>query len=146
LSTKIIVNCARSNEKHHWNAVFDQCRDKNPAAALRNGTIGWTLAKFSLDHGRTRRDGKTGETVRRFATERARRVADRAGVQRASLHSIARWFEEDEKTIYRFDVRTPEEYEAGHVPGFRSVPGGQLVQEADYYAPVQGGANYSCGQ
>ncbi len=42
------------------------------------------------------------------------------------------------RTVYRFDVRTPEEYEAGHVPGFRSAPGGQLVQETDMFAPVRG--------
>ena len=29
------------------------------------------------------------------------------------------------------DVRTPEEYEAGHLRGARSAPGGQLVQETD---------------
>jgi rhodanese-related sulfurtransferase len=40
--------------------------------------------------------------------------------------------------VYRFDVRTPEEYEAGHVPGFRHAPGGQLVQETDMFVPVRG--------
>jgi rhodanese-related sulfurtransferase len=42
------------------------------------------------------------------------------------------------RTTYRFDVRTPEEYAAGHRPGFRSAPGGQLVQETDVHAPVRG--------
>ncbi len=40
--------------------------------------------------------------------------------------------------VYRFDVRTPEEYAAGHLPGFASAPGGQLVQETDHHAPVRG--------
>jgi len=35
-------------------------------------------------------------------------------------------------------VRTPEEYEAGHLPGFASAPGGQLVQETDHQVPVRG--------
>ena len=35
-------------------------------------------------------------------------------------------------------MRTPEEYAAGHIPGFRSTPGGQLVQETDIAAPVRG--------
>jgi rhodanese-related sulfurtransferase len=43
-----------------------------------------------------------------------------------------------ERTVYRFDVRAPEEYESGHLPGFRSAPGGQLVQETDWFAPVRG--------
>ena len=48
-----------------------------------------------------------------------------------------RWPAPD-RTLYRFDVRTPEEYAAGHLPGFASAPGGQLVQETDLRAPVRG--------
>ncbi len=35
-------------------------------------------------------------------------------------------------------MRTPEEFEAGHLPGARSTPGGQLVQETDHVASVRG--------
>ena len=42
------------------------------------------------------------------------------------------------RTLYRFDVRDAEEYAAGHLPGFRHYPGGQLVQETDMAAPVRG--------
>ena len=42
------------------------------------------------------------------------------------------------RSLYRFDVRTPEEYARGHLPGFLSAPGGQLVQETDHFAPVRG--------
>nr|WP_272886784.1 rhodanese-like domain-containing protein [Phenylobacterium aquaticum] len=45
---------------------------------------------------------------------------------------------DERRTLYRFDVRTPEEYATGHIPGFRSAPGGQLVQETDVFAPVRG--------
>ena len=34
------------------------------------------------------------------------------------------------------DVRTPEEYEAGHLPGSRLAPGGQLIQETDTFIGV----------
>jgi len=34
-------------------------------------------------------------------------------------------------------VRSPEEYRAGHRPGFASAPGGQLVQATDAYAAVR---------
>ena len=39
--------------------------------------------------------------------------------------------EAEQRTLYVLDVRTPEEYEAGHLAGARSAPGGQLVQETD---------------
>jgi len=42
------------------------------------------------------------------------------------------------RTFYLYDVRQPGEFEAGHAPGFRNAPGGQLVQETDHYAPVRG--------
>jgi rhodanese-related sulfurtransferase len=42
------------------------------------------------------------------------------------------------RTLYRFDVRDGDEYAAGHIPGFRHYPGGQLVQEIDMAAPVRG--------
>ena len=35
-------------------------------------------------------------------------------------------------------MRTPEEFEAGHLPASRSTPGGQLVQETDHFASVRG--------
>ena len=37
------------------------------------------------------------------------------------------------RTLYLLDVRSPEEYAAGHLPGSRSAPGGQLVQATDVY-------------
>ena len=52
--------------------------------------------------------------------------------------TLAQWLHEAQRTTYRFDVRTPEEYAAGHRVGFRSAPGGQLVQETDVHAPVRG--------
>ncbi|HEX7934340.1 MAG TPA: rhodanese-like domain-containing protein, partial [Paraburkholderia sp.] len=78
------------------------------------------------------------DALRLVAADGARAVADRARVGRTSRDEARRWADEAVRTVYRFDVRTQEEYEAGHVPGFRHAPGGQLVQEADMFAPVRG--------
>jgi rhodanese-related sulfurtransferase len=43
----------------------------------------------------------------------------------------------DQATIYFIDVRTSEEYAAGHIPGFRWFPGGQAVQRSDDAAVVK---------
>ncbi|MGC1332273.1 rhodanese-like domain-containing protein, partial [Pseudomonas sp.] len=59
-------------------------------------------------------------------------------VQQATLSDWQRWQAEAGRTTYLFDVRTPQEFEAGHLPGARSTPGGQLVQETDHYASVRG--------
>jgi rhodanese-related sulfurtransferase len=48
--------------------------------------------------------------------------------------TLAAWrAEQDVRSLYVFDVRHPDEYEAGHLPGSRSAPGGQLVQETDHF-------------
>jgi rhodanese-related sulfurtransferase len=65
-------------------------------------------------------------------------VSYRAGVRTISPQQLRMLEEDDTRTLYRFDVRTPEEYRAGHLPGFRNAPGGQLVQECDMFAPVRG--------
>jgi rhodanese-related sulfurtransferase len=58
-------------------------------------------------------------------------------VRRIALDAL-QTLEAPGRTVYRFDVRTPEEYAAGHLPGFASAPGGQLVQETDHQVPVRG--------
>ena len=66
------------------------------------------------------------------ATEAAARVAARCNIQRIDRATLAAWrAEAGRRTLYVLDVRTPEEYEAGHLDGARSAPGGQLVQETD---------------
>lgn len=52
--------------------------------------------------------------------------------------TLARWQQQPSRTTYLFDVRSPEEYAAGHLPHSVNAPGGQLVQETDHYASVRG--------
>ncbi len=107
----------------------------NKVRALRNGTMGWTLAKQDLEHGSDRR-GEIGAFE--GAEANARDVAYRAGVKRLTTDEMTALQAQTHRTLYRFDVRAAEEYAAGHIPGFRHYPGGQLVQEIDMAAPVRG--------
>ncbi|HUK35438.1 MAG TPA: rhodanese-like domain-containing protein, partial [Vicinamibacterales bacterium] len=110
----------------------------NRVAALRNGTIGWTLEGLSLERGQHRQFSNVSSEHVRPAALAACALAARAGAARIDWRQLATWAEEDARTLYRFDVRTPEEFADGHLPGFRSAPGGQLVQETDVFAPVRG--------
>jgi rhodanese-related sulfurtransferase len=78
-----------------------------------------------------------GEANHAVAQANAQDVARRAGVRWIGLGALAT-LEASGRTVYRFDVRTPEEYEDGHLPAFASAPGGQLVQETDHHVPVRG--------
>ncbi|KWK80539.1 sulfurtransferase [Burkholderia ubonensis] len=137
-ATRVIVNCAGRTRSIIGTQSLINAGLPNPVAALRNGTIGWTLAGQALEHGAARRfPDDIDPTLRADARSAARKVAERAGVPRIALADVAA-LAEPGRTLYRFDVRTPEEYEAGHLPGFASAPGGQLVQETDHHAPVRG--------
>ena len=136
--TKVIVNCAGRTRSIIGTQSLINAGIPNEVNALRNGTIGWTLAGQELDKGQTRIFREVSDDTKNEAAVRARNVADRAGVKRASLADVQTWKTQSDRTTYFFDTRTPEEYEAGHLPGFRSVPGGQLVQETEMVAPVRG--------
>jgi rhodanese-related sulfurtransferase len=61
-------------------------------------------------------------------------VAERFGIVWIDDAALARFVGEAERhTLYLFDVRSPEEYAAGHLAGARTAPGGQLVQATDAY-------------
>lgn len=138
-TTHIVVNCAGRTRSIIGAQSLINARVPNPVSALRNGTIGWSLAGQPLAHGSARRyEAALDDVLRLEAADHARALADRARVGRTTRDEARRWADERVRTIYRFDVRSQEEYEAGHVPGFRHAPGGQLVQETDTFAPVRG--------
>jgi rhodanese-related sulfurtransferase len=137
-ATRIIVNCAGRTRSLIGAQSLVNAGLPNPVAALRNGTIGWLLAGFALEHGQQRRFGPVSAHNLAQARTAAQALAERAGAQRLDEAGLARWVADARRTLYRWDVRTPEEYEAGHRPGFGSAPGGQLVQETDVFAAVRG--------
>jgi rhodanese-related sulfurtransferase len=133
--TTIVVNCAGRTRSIIGTQSLINAGMPNRVVALRNGTIGWTLAKHKLEHGSNRR-GAIGAFD--GAAESARDVAYRAGVRRLGIEDFAAMQTQTGRTLYRFDVRDAEEYTAGHLKGFRHYAGGQLVQEIDMAAPVRG--------
>ena len=137
-STLIIVNCAGRTRSLIGAQSLVNAGLPNPVAALRNGTIGWLLAGLELEHGQARRFGPVSAGSLQAARQDAQRLAERAGAVRLDEAGLARWAADPQRTLYRWDVRTPEEYEAGHRAGFGSAPGGQLVQETDVFAAVRG--------
>ncbi len=134
--TTIIVNCAGRTRSIIGAQSLINAGLPNPVAALRNGTIGWTLAGQALETGQIR---AAPEVVPdQAARAKARDVAYRAGVKRLTPAALDALAADDSRTLYRFDVRQPAVYAAGHIPGFLNAPGGQLVQETDHFAPVRG--------
>jgi predicted metal-dependent enzyme (double-stranded beta helix superfamily)/rhodanese-related sulfurtransferase len=143
-TTRIIVNCAGRTRSIIGTQSLINAGIPNPVCALRNGTIGWTLAGQALVTGAHLRFSDVDEEIRNKAAATALAVAYRAGVKRVRLETLRTWLNDPTRTTYFFDVRTPEEYAAGHVAGARSAPGGQLVQETDHQAAVRGARLVLC--
>src|SRR3954454_20319181 len=76
--TTIIVNCAGRTRSIIGTQTLINAGVANRVVALRNGTIGWTLAQQQLEHGAGRRGG-VGPVE--GAAANARDVAYRAGVR-----------------------------------------------------------------
>lgn len=135
--TQIVVNCAGRTRSIIGTQSLRNAGYKNPVAALRNGTIGWTLAGLELDHGAALQfPSRVEPREELYVTVRAH--AESCGVRWLSGGDVNRLREDRSRTTYLFDVRDPAEFDTGHLAGFKNAPGGQLVQETDAYAPVRG--------
>jgi rhodanese-related sulfurtransferase len=110
----------------------------NKVVALRNGTMGWSLAGFTCDSGKNRRAPDVSRKTLDWARTAALQVAQNCGVERIDRAMLETWRKDMTRTLYLFDVRDPAEYLAGHVAGAASAPGGQLVQATDQYVGTLG--------
>jgi rhodanese-related sulfurtransferase len=135
--TTVIVNCAGRTRSIIGTQSLINAGIPNKVFALRNGTIGWTLAGLELDRGAARRFPELSADARATAQDRARALAERIGIRTISPAPLAQWSTQTDVTLFLLDVRNPEEFAAGHLPGFRSAPGGQLVQATDEWVGVR---------
>jgi rhodanese-related sulfurtransferase len=137
--TLVVVNCAGRTRSIIGAQSLINAGVPNKIVALRNGTMGWNLAGLACDHGKARRAPDASGNGLAWAKSAAEAVAKRFGVTRIDRAVLERWrAESNERTLYLFDVRDPREYEAGHVAGALSAPGGQLVQATDQYVGTLG--------
>lgn len=136
--TTVVVNCAGRTRSIIGAQSLLDAGLPNKVVALRNGTMGWSLAGFACDSGKSRRAPAVSPKTLDWARSAAQRVAQSCGVERVDRPTLDAWRADAERTLYIFDVRDPAEYEAGHWPGAISAPGGQLVQATDQYVGTLG--------
>ena len=137
-TTRIVVNCAGRTRSIIGAQSLINAGIPNPVCALRNGTIGWTLAGLALEQNADRRFGPVRDEDRNKSVATALALLFRAGVQRIDRDTLAQWQNDSTRNTYLLDVRTPEEFALGHWAGAVSAPGGQLVQETDHHVGVRG--------
>jgi rhodanese-related sulfurtransferase len=136
--TLVVVNCAGRTRSIIGAQSLINAGLPNKVVALRNGTMGYTLAGFAPDSGKTRRYGAPSDGNLAWAKAAGDRVGKTFGVERIDEAKLATFRADRSRTLYVFDVRDPTEYAAGHFPGAVNAPGGQLVQATDQYAGTLG--------
>ena len=136
--TMIVVNCAGRTRSIIGAQSLINAGVPNKVVALRNGTMGWSLAGFACEAGKNRRAPDISTTTLDWARPAAQHVAEKCGVARIDRATLDAWRDDQNRTLYLFDVRDPAEYARGHVAGAISAPGGQLVQATDQYVGTLG--------
>ena len=138
-NTLVVVNCAGRTRSIIGAQSLINAGVPNRVVDLKDGTMGWLLAGFDLEHGQSRSAPDPDPDALTVARARADGVAERYGVERIDRDGLATWqAEAAQRTLYVLDVRGPDEFRAGHLAGSTSAPGGQLVQATDEFMPVRG--------
>src|SRR5688572_20117807 len=136
--TTIVVHCGGRTRSYIGAESLRRMRLPNPIVALENGTMGWELAGLTLERGAARSAPPPGAASRAQAEATAARVAAEDAVRFVAPAAVASlWAERTQRNVYLVDVRTVDEYAAGHVAGAIWAPGGQAVQATDDYFAVR---------
>jgi rhodanese-related sulfurtransferase len=141
----VVVNCAGRTRSIIGARVLQRMQLPN-VVSLRNGTSGWLLAGLELERGADRVGLPAPSPQGRAAAEAfAARIAAEDGVRMLTVAELQKVMARaGSESVYLIDVRTREEYVAGHIPGFWWMPGGQAVQRADDTVAVRAGTVVFC--
>lgn len=137
-STRIVINCAGRTRSIIGAQTLINLGIANPVFALENGTQGWYLEDLPLEHGNTRHYGAPSDEapaaqMRIAATGLAQRFA----VPTVDAATVQDWSRDPSRSLFLCDVRTPEEFAIGSLPGAQHTPGGQLLQSTDQFVGVR---------
>lgn len=136
--TKIVVNCAGRTRSILGAQTLINFGVPNPVYALENGTQGWRLADLELEHGSSRVYPPAIDPATLPAQQAAAQaLMARYAIPTVTAAQVEAWFQETNRTTYVCDVRTPEEFRAGSLPGALHAPGGQLIQATDQWVGVR---------
>ncbi|WP_101833239.1 rhodanese-like domain-containing protein [Frankia canadensis] len=126
--TLVVVNCAGRTRSILGAQTLINAGLPNRVVALAGGTQSWILEGHTLEHGTVSAAPPPSPAALDRARARARGVAERFGVRAIDGATLRQFREERERrSLYLLDVRTPEEFTAGHLPGSRSAPSWEVA-------------------
>ena len=132
-NTKVCVNCMSATRGILGGLSLVAAGVPNEVRVLHHGTRGWLLDGYELERGANRFPGPVSAAAQDSARKRANRIAERAGLMKVDQATLDQWRAETDRTTYLFDVRTPQEFEASHLPSARNAPHGSIIMSPDRY-------------
>lgn len=136
--TLLVTHCAGRTRSIFAAQTLIDAGVANPVVSLTGGTMEWLIAGYGLEQGPGRTAPFPSPDTLTDIRLRARKLTEDTSTRYIDGATLARFKADTCRTLYLFDVRSPEEYVSGHLPGFRSAPGGQLVANPERYAAVRG--------
>ena len=138
--TLVVVNCAGRTRSIIGAQALINAGIPNKVVSLENGTMAWLFEGFKLNSGTVNLAPKPKGDGLALAREATRRLHARYGIRTIRRTELATFeSQRNIRNLYRLDVRTREEYEAGHLPGSLWAEGGQLVQSTDHWVGTRNG-------
>ena len=133
--TKIIINCAGRTRSIIGAQTLINLGIKNPVYALENGTQGWYLNDYVLEHGKIAQYAQPKVDEEMLVASKA--LASKFDIPLISDEQFSAWKEDENRSLYLCDVRTAEEYAMNGLPGAQHTPGGQMIQATDQFVGVR---------
>ncbi len=134
----IVVHCGGRTRSFIGAESLRRMGLPNPIVALENGTMGWQLAGFEPERGAQRWAPPVSAKSRAVGEAAAERVAKDDDIQLVDAKAVqAVLARRADENVSFLDVRTVEEYVAGHPAGAVWAPGGQVIQATDEYVGVR---------
>ena len=133
--TKIIINCAGRTRSIIGAQTLINLGIQNPIFALENGTQGWYLNDYVLDHGKVAQYALP--MVDDEMLDASKALVKKFAIPIISDDQFLIWKNEEDRSLYLCDVRTAEEFSNNGLPGAQNTPGGQLIQATDQFVGVR---------
>ncbi|MDB5744740.1 MAG: pspE [Polaromonas sp.] len=137
--TTVVVNCAGRTRSIIGAQSLINMGASHQVFALENGTQGWYLKDYPLERHSNRfyPQVSAADLPLKDIRQNAAALAQTCDVKTAHADQLQRWRQDHSRTTYFFDIRTPEEFEAGSAHGALHAEGGQLLQGTDLYIGVR---------
>ncbi|MEM7172108.1 MAG: rhodanese-like domain-containing protein [Pseudomonadota bacterium] len=125
--TDIVVHCGGKARAVLGCQALRLASIPNRVWAMEHGTMGWDLSGRCLLQGKNPALPAASVAALDWSSGLAKSFSETFRIPQISCDTLEAWRTDESRSLYMIDVRTWQEFQAGHLPGSCWVPGGELV-------------------